>query len=278
METRDSSDVINGFLNQVQPGQPTTVEVTKRLIEGKEAIRVDLRRPIETPIRRESPPRAHSFHSVEGFTEYLARYGGDDVLVLADLDSGAMSAVLDEISEDGFEIVHFLPKVHPLYAPWQALIDEPVPIKQFAQFVQTHKDVVVADRRMLCAMFQQIRLSKHITIQEGTGVKSTNGIVCEMHLQGNDKGRPVDLPESLLIQCPMFVDTEPMGIAMDLMIEIAGGDAINVRMTSSDAHVKRVAMIQKMIAEVKAELPRATVSLGKVHHGQWSYVEAADQC
>jgi len=274
VETRND-DVINKFLNGVMPGKPTTVEVVKGLVHGKEEITVNLRRPPEEPLRRESPPRAHTFNSIDGFAAYLSRYGTENVLVLADPDTGEMAAVLDERAVNGFETVYFEPKLHPLYKPWQNLMHDLTQIKAFAQFIQSHKETLAMDHQTICAVFQQIRVSKNITVQQGVGARSTNGIMCETVIQGQLRNAPVELPDRLAIHCPMFVDTPEVEIVLDLMID-GDGDDVRVRVTSSDAENKRVEMIQHMLEQIQGLLPKGTVSLGTVDHDQWSYVYPAE--
>ncbi len=270
-------DVINEFIDKVSPGKPTTVELATKLTTGttgpREALTVTLRKPIEMPVRAESPARSHTFNSVQGFVEYLQRYGsGQDVLVLADPDTGAMTAVLNEKAMQGFETVRFMPKIDPLYKPWHEKLNDVTKIKDFARFIQSHKTVIEGDKAQLCALFQQIRLSKNVTMQQGIGARSTNGVMVAMTLQGQVKDVPMDLPESLTILCPMFVDTQETAITMDLLVEVSHDD-VYIRMSSSDAEVQKVALIQQMLTEVKSELTAATISMGTVEHEEWDYVK-----
>ncbi len=271
------NDALNEFLEQATAGRASTIELATKLMTGtngpRETLVVTMKRPVETPIRMESPARAHVFNVPQGFAEYLQRYGSAHVVVLADPETGRMAAVLDEEADSGLEIIWFEPKLHPLYKPWHQLIGTSTPIKEFAQFIQAHKDQVVGDRQIMCQVFQQIRLSKAITVQQGTGAKSINGVVCEMSLAGTVKNVPADLPELIVIQCPMFVETPELEIGLDLAVEVTSHDEIRVRVTSSDAEVQRIKCISDMLAKVQAALPEATVSLGTLSYKDWPYVE-----
>ena len=79
----------------------------------------------------------------------------------------------------------------------------------------------------------------------------------------------VDLPETIVIECPVFMDCEPARMEVSLVVEDAGG--VMVQLVSSDVEREKVAATQRVLDKVAGTLA-AVVGLGKVEHGRWSYV------
>ncbi len=264
-------DAINGFLEQLARTHNNTVEVAKRLLDGTEHVEVTFKQEVVQPIRAESPPRAHVFWSVDGFIEYLQKYATNDLVVLADPTTGEMQAVLDETAATGFEGVSFEPLYHPLFSPWSDWIGgAPRDIKAFAKFVLGQRHVIVEpDPRMLAMMLSQIRVSKKVEAATGFGAESTNGVMIETKIKGQVQSTVVDLPETIVIECPVSMDCEPARMEVSLVVEDAGG--VMVQLISSDVEREKVAATQRMLDKVAGTLA-AVVGLGKVEHGQWSYV------
>lgn len=264
-------DAINGFLEQLARTHNNTVEVAKRLLDGTEHVEVTFKQEVVQPIRAESPPRAHVFWSVDGFIEYLQKYATNDLVVLADPTTGEMQAVLDETAATGFEGVSFEPLYHPLFGPWSDWIGgAPRDIKAFAKFVLVQRHVIVEpDPRMLAMMLSQIRVSKKVEAATGFGAESTNGVMIETKIKGQVQSTVVDLPETIVIECPVFMDCEPVRMEVSLVVEDAGG--VMVQLISSDVEREKVAATQRMLDKVAGTLA-AVVGLGKVEHGRWSYV------
>jgi hypothetical protein len=280
MPEYEGKDLVNGHLEQVQPGVPTTVEIVKKLAEaGKaEKIHVTLSRQIEEPQRAESPSRAHRFFSLGGFSAYLSKYGSQAMTVLADPDTGDMAAVLDEQTDDGYEVVTFSPRLHPLYAPWKCSYGQTVQIKYLARFIIANRSVVVTpapDR--LANLFKQVQVSKRVTLNEGTGADAVNGVMCQTKIQGREANQLTPLPETIRIECPMFVDSEPQEIQIDLLLEVADDETVCATLVSADADVKRVLAIQNMLERLRRELSGlAIVSLGRLNYRDWNYLRTDD--
>lgn len=265
-------DLVNGFLDRVNSMQDRSVDVVKGIIEGKEHVTVTFQKNVMEPEREESPRRAHVFSVPDGFCAYLQKYGSDDIVVLANAETGVAQAVLDETSAVGFETITFEPKVHPLWAPWKGLIGSKVRVKDFARFVAGQGHVItIPSPKMLLMTLAQVRLSKNVTIESGFGQKALNGIMVESVIKGNSVTNPIELPDQIVVHCPMFYGTEAVDIAVDLLVD-ACGDEVLVNITSADAEVKRIEQIEGMLGKVADGLPNATVSLGMVHTVPWAYL------
>ncbi len=271
----EDKDMVNDFLEAVRPNKPTTVEIVKNLCEGTKAekINVTFSEKLQEPIRAESPARAHRFNSLSGYAEYLERNAQESVTVLADAATGDMAAVLDEESSDGYEIITFTPRVNPLFAPWVNTFGKAMPIKKLATFLITNRRVIAhPDVDHLVRLFKQIQISKNVTLMEGTGGEAINGVICHTKLQGKDGDQKAPLPEQIALFCPLFVDTPPLEIEVDLLLEATADDQPTATFVSADADVKRLLAIQRMLEELKAKLPGATVSLGQLKYNDWKYL------
>jgi hypothetical protein len=274
-EYERDKDMVNAHLEEARAGTPTTVEVVKKLSQGTKAERLEVTfaRRVETPIRAESPARAHWFQSLDGFIKYVAQRGTQPV-VLADAVTGAMAAVLDESAADGFEIVRFSPCLHPLYSPWQQRYGTAMGMKDLARFVIQNCGIVREPApSSLMARLKQIQVSKHVTVYEGMGNRSLKGVVCTTKIQGKEENEVAELPEVLVLECPMFVGSPALKIEVDLLLEVADDSGqVQATLTSADADYKRVLAIQAMLNEVSASLPEAIVSLGRLNYQDWNYL------
>ncbi len=266
-------DLMNGFLERCEEGQPTTIELARGLTEGKEHLDIVLRQTVEKPLRMESPAKAHTLWSIEGFVAYLREYAtASSLVVLGDPNTGQIHAVLDERKEDGFEVVTFEPLVHPFWDPWRKAIKQEIEIREFAKFIVEQKHVIAnPDARQLVAIFKQVRLSKNVTIDNGIGDGAINGVMVESKIAGQHPSMPLSLPEQIVIHCPMFMEQEAMDITIDLILDGTGNGVI-VEPKSSDAEAKRIEAIEAMLHQVHESLPEATATLGKVKHEPWNYV------
>jgi hypothetical protein len=270
-------DLVNAHLETLRAGAPTTVELVKKLTDaGKaEKINVTFTRQVDEPQRTESPARAHRFFALSGFVDYLRKHGGSSVTALADADSGDMAAVLEEDTTYGYEVVTFSPRLHPLYAPWQQSFGVSVKAKELAQFLIANRCVVISpspDR--LVSLFKQVQVSKSVRMLEGTGKEAINGVMCTTKIQGREDNQVTPLPETILIECPMFVDSEPQKIQIDLLLEVHEDDHVYTTLVSADANVKRIQAIESMLDRLRATLPTATVSLGRLSYRDWNYLQA----
>lgn len=273
---------IEDFLRSVQKGQENVLEVVEAMTgDGQKMAVLALQNrqlqpePPDPPQRRESPRRAHAFHDVEGFAAYLAKYKTADTVVLADTAGLAIRAVLDERAKDGFEILVLSPAIHPLFRPWQALLEpdtDPLRIAEFAEFVMTNRRAVVApDPRELVLMLSQVKASKKITIDRGRGMRSLNGVMIETVIQGQDKTEFVDLPDSLTIRVPLFVRTSPLQIEVDLLA-LAGDGDVFMRAVSADVDQAKVEAFEEMCQAVAA-IEGVVVGTGSPNHCAWDYLK-----
>jgi len=248
MKNNSDMDVINEHLESAVERMPTTIEVVKKLAEGSKAerISVTLARQIEPRQRLESPARDHTFYSLEGFAQYLNGCASSNLVILADAETGRMTATLDEDQSEGFETITFEPRLHPLYAPWHQVYGKPTPIKELARFIMANRRTVAEPEDLLHDL-SQITVSRHVTINDGTGPHSLNGVMVETKIQKTERTElAVDLPDEIILEVPIFLEGKPCSIDVDLMLEAQEDGTVYATLTSSDAEHKRILAIAAM--------------------------------
>ena len=272
---------ISDLLRKVTEGQETIFDLLDESDEVVKTIEVRRRavqpeQPVERAIER-AKARNHVFHDAETFGHYLARESSESAsIVLADTQERVITAVLDEGNERDRETVSLQAMEHPLFAPWSRLLNNPIGVVDFALFVMRHRRAVVEPNgRELAFTFSQIKMSKAVSVQSGVGnlakgQRSINSVMVEVTVAGAAKEQPVDLPESITIDVPLFVGTSPQKIEIDLLVTTKG-DAVVVYATASDVEEKRIAAFDEMVDQLR-EITGRLVGLGSVQHRNWELV------
>ncbi|GAA5510021.1 hypothetical protein [Novipirellula caenicola] len=218
---------IGGELRQIHPGTETIIDVInevgddgipiKRIVHGNRRLQPEP--PTEREVAR-AKARDHEFHSIDAFCGYLSRECEVlSSLVLADVDSERMRATLDESAESDREFVQFAATTHPLFRPWLDLVDTSTPVLDFALFAMRYRSAIVQpDGRELALTFSQIKSSKTITKKSGVGAKTLNGVMVETVIGSERHEVAVELPERMTICVPLFLDTDPVDVDLDLLV------------------------------------------------------------
>jgi len=244
-----------------------------------EVVRKDVqpedRRP---PVRAESPRRCHEFNDFDGFAAYLKKYGGENTVVLANAVTQVVSAVLDETAGKGFEVVTLRPQLHPLLVPWAATFGKKIPLSALVEFLLTwRRSVAIPSGKELAMMLSQVRAATRITLQQGRGNHSINGLKVETDIMG-EKGQDLtDLPDMIELLVPVYVGTSEQSIEVDLTLSAPPGqpEGIIALLTSADFETAKVAAFEEMVAKLREE-KTFTVGLGSPAHKSWDYLAPAD--
>lgn len=272
----ESKDQINAYLEEFQPDSPRSIDVVKTLVDGKERIEVTFRQEFIEPTRAESPARCHRFFSLEAFITYLDSYAENPAgsLVLGDPHTGKIVAVLDEKATDGFEMITYEPVTYPLFVPWERQIGIAMKIRDMADFIMANRGPVVKPEPMeLPHLFNHVSISQNVELQTGVGARGINGVLVEYKAQGGKpEGRRVDLPEQLTLRCPIFIDSEPQQIVVDLRIQPAGEGAVKATLYCPALPEFKLKAVQGMLARIDEKVAAATVGLGEPRHTPWEYV------
>jgi hypothetical protein len=275
------SSEIKDLIRQVVEGQESIFDLSKSTDDVK---RIEItRQQLPAPIPQQMPEaavarakaRSHVFNDVEAFSDYLNRWADKDAsVVLADVESQKIVAVLNEDDPQDREIITLEAIEHPLFTPWAALLEKPIPVIQFALFImQNRRAVLTPDGRELAMVFSQVKMSKAITMHTGVGKKSLNGVIVDVEIAGEKKGVPVELPETIKIQAPLFVGTSPQAIEIDLLVTNQA-ESVVVYCTAADVEEQRIMAFEEMVAKIK-EATGQLVGLGQIAHRDWATVPFA---
>lgn len=271
-------DAISRWLDKARSDRRSTVEIVKDMLGDGPRLTVNLGSPPELPVRKESPRRSHWFNDLKAFCRYLegnTAEGGVHAVVLCDPESLQWRAVLDDGAQRGFETIGFSAAVHPLMKPWKELCDDEDRLMpaEFAEFVVRNKSVVVSpDPQQLALTLRQVRLAKKVESDFGAGAEARNGVMVESSVRGQVGQTFVELPETIRIVAPVFIDGDPVEVLFDVMID-STGDKPTVSLASNDLTVQMVKQMLKWEQTIAAAVPCGVVGFGCVRHEAWGYVE-----
>lgn len=280
VEEMNGQTVLSNFLRSVKIGQENALDIVKEILpDGKEKLTLAVQNRVLQPEqalppqKAESPRRAHKFNSVSGFIAYVTKYKTADTVILANVESRRICCVLNDKSEKGFEVVSFEPQIHPLFLPWQEIIiGRKVFLTDFVRFLIANKKAIgTPDAATLTMLFSQVRASTQMTLHKGIGNRSLNGLTCQIEIMGKKDNQEVELPDSMQLWVPIFMDAERSYIDIDLLLDAKEG-AILVSCSSSDVEVRKVEAFEGFVKQLQA-IPDVIVSLGSVHTEEWRYIQ-----
>jgi hypothetical protein len=279
MELDDDTMTIEHLLRRVPEGEETIFDL---LAEGGDKVKtIEIkRRKLQPELPQQLPEpeiarcraRNHVFNDIDTFAGFLNREAENEgSVVLADVDERTITAVLDENDESDNEQVTLRAIEHPLFTPWGRLLNQAIPVIDFSLFVMQHRRAVIdPDGRELAMLFSQVKMSKAVSIFSGVGKKTLNGVMVDVEIAGERKGMAVELPESIVINVPLFVGTSPQRIEIDLLVTNKG-EYVVVYATAADVEQQRIIAFEEMVAKLK-ESTGMLVGLGKVQHRDWRTV------
>lgn len=259
---------IQDALTTFVPGHRTVLEL-RNADDGDTDISFRLVK--EPRPRASSPPRQHAFQNVDGFVAYLNKYGTTkDTLVLCDITSGQCRAVLKESADEGFEIVTFTPQLHPTFAAWDHMLDGTYSILDLATFIQKQRRAIDGGVA-LAKLMRQIKASISIEAQEGIGNGKTNGLTTTVKIAGVLDKLPIELPETITIKTPLFIDSEhPATLELDLVIDASSdGKKVTATLTAPTLDTVRF----EELKEYAAKFGAFTFAFGAPGHGAWRYID-----
>lgn len=275
---------VNELLETVQLGERTVFDLADAAGGGKKLEVLIQKQPAllsPPPRKRESDARAHVFFSTASFAAYLEKYGTKDAVVFADPAAGEMHAVLDENAKEGKELLLFKPLLHPLWAPWETLLNRQMELSEFVEFLLNNRRVIAKpDARELVYSLSQIKATTHTEVQRGRGKQSMNGVMIKSTIEGVVNLELVELPETLEIATPLYVRTKEQEIEIDLCIEGGGApDEIRCSLASGGILDAKVDAFEEMLEAIEnhagLKSKNITVTLGKPQFARWKYLDIA---
>ncbi len=284
-DCKTNGTALEDFLRSVQKGQENTIEVVRTMLpddKGEKTVlalqnRVMQPEPPKAPERSESPRRAHVFHAMEGFCAYLNDNKTEKTVVFADVAGRTFYAVLDDTAGKGREVVTLEPQTHPLWKPWDDLLDDPMGVKDLAKFLLQHRRQIGGDDpKMLIADFSQIRAAAEVEVQQGTGKNAVNGLMIRTKIQGSKSDGLIDLPDTIIVNTPLFVGLPPQKIEVDVTLEPAdpaGVSGVLATLTSADATDKTIRAFENMCEQVESEVKDIVIAMGKPQEQMWDTID-----
>lgn len=287
MQTLDSVSV-ESLIRVVPEGQETVFDL---LGEGGQSVKtIEVRRrqlqpesplPTREPLIARAEARDHLFHDLATFAAYIKREAEmaeslENAIVLADVEAREIVCVVDESSESDREQFAFVATEHPLFKPWSAILNKPIPALEFALHCQRlRRTIVEPDGRELALLFSQIRMAKSITVAQGVGKKAINGVMVELDIAGTKQGQLVELPDSITIETPLFIGSEAIAIEIDLLVA-EKNDSVLVYATAPDVEAKQIEAFESIVGQIR-EQSGLLVGLGHVQHRDWNIVPFVDR-
>ena len=276
-------------LRDVERGRENVFEVIDTLGE-QGCKKLVLSNVAVKPERQESPPRAHRFHEISGFVNYLGKFGGEKTVILVDVEGKCIHAILNEEALSGFEIVTMKPVYHPLAKPWIELLSDldddgdstitqqTIALSSFTDFLAINSGCIVepipVELRWVLSQLKASTGTELFRGEIGKGRKeSTNGLVIKTKIEGiDDKGLSINIPDQIKIKVPLFICGETMPITFDLILSLEAG-IIVVKLASTDLGVQIINAFSDMIESLKTLGNNLIITYGTPAHKSWQYVK-----
>lgn len=261
---------IEHLLTHPDPRDKTVIDIVKDADDaGIRTLTVTMERTI--PVRCETPPRQHDFRAMEGFIAYLHEYGGPKpacpTTVLCDPITGRFVAILDENHELQTERITFTPQPHPAFQEWQGVLDKPLDFPTLAAFVQRQRRTI-ENGPVIAKLLRQIKASTKVELLNGAGKDAVNGITWTTKIQGVDKGSDAELPETLRITVPLYLDAVVTTLDIDLNLETRDEGKKIVAVLSAPTLKEDMWKALLVYAEACKEFQ---FGFGVPQYGQWAY-------
>lgn len=269
---------LDEILQHVRVGEETVLDVAGGEKDRKLTVSMRKLLPEEprAPKRAESPRRVHEFLAAESLALYLRKYGGAETVVFADPANEIVAAVLREKAETGFEVVTMRPQVHPLWKPWADLAGRAIALEDFAKHVSQHRRTILRpEGRDLALTLSQVRATVSVEIQRGRGKSATNGLLVTTEIKGQRQADVVELPDEIVLSVPLYVQTEPREVELDLCVEATSDGDVSVLVTAGTVAEARVEAFKEMVAVIQAAADSigAVVTFGRPKHAAWDYLK-----
>lgn len=293
-------------------------------------LEVSVKRPEPLDLERaDSPPREHTFYSVDSLIAYLREFTEPQCIVsndtdqtvledgsvtecdidsiemaLAELRGGAIGvgvavfvapghivAVLDERAEVGREAVSCVPQTNPLWEPWKNAVGRRLSAAEFLDLIRTGRREIRNPQlgnepehdaqhdlyaRQLVRDLRQVKASKQIEVFEGTGSDALNGIVMRTKVERGkgDQAERVDIPDSLHLFVPIFLDEPSIHLELDLVVDVDDQHRPTFQLSSADITRAELIALAKGKQRIADALPGAVVTWGTRSEGSWVYLDA----
>jgi len=248
------NESIKKFIEEVGEGQANVLKVAEKLLsDGAKEVTCQLERRKQMPERMESRARAHVFHEAAGFIAYLKDNKTANCVVLADVASVRVAAVLNDNAENGYEVIVLEPKRHPEFALLEyTLLDQEMDAKRFAKMVLRNRGVIAGDAKdakQLALLMSQVTVSDQISLAMGEGKKAVNGIMC---------------------RTPIYLETSVQQFAADITVVGNTREGVLVQVDAPQLALCKYRVFERIVKPIR-EMEGVLVSYGCPHFENWMY-------
>jgi len=266
---------VKDFLQNVSEMGSNALSVSRKMLEGgKEQVTLEMLRTKQMPERWESPARAHTFNEVEGFVDYVATNKTKNTIIFADVANTVIFAVLDDKAEHGFEQVRFEALYHPEFILLNStLLDDKMDIMTFARNLMRNRNVLAGEpekAKQLALMMRQITVSSKITAYSGVGARSVNGIMCTTDAKAGIAEDQIDLPDSIAVKVPIYINSDPVKFDIDLTITADRSGKVEITTDNPELEMRKYEVFQLILDRVR-DFDGVLVTLGKPMTKEWAY-------
>lgn len=276
-------ETVRSFLTEVAEGDCNILALSrKELTNGKDGVTCTMQRKRAMPERMESPARAHTFHDAAGFVAYLnginaADPAKENMVVMADVECEEWEVVciLDENARNGFEVIRLRPAKHPVFVMLEeTLLDVgTMSMARLALAVMRNRAVIVDTPQVtakdLAMIMQQITVATETKACTGVGKHAVNGVMVVTEIKGGPVDELVELPDTITVKLPIYLNTEPVQFGLDLTIGIDRGEPVAV-IDAPELVVGKFEVFEEMIKPIKA-MEGVFVSYGRIQTADWKY-------
>lgn len=167
----------------------------------------------------------------QSFIEYYSKFSDEDSRVFADETTATVLGVLDyhgvEVPRWGQHKVQLSLRTHESFSVWMAHDGQAHKMSQmeFAEFIESNApDIVEPNAATMLEMARD--MSAKTDIEFSSAMRTNNGQVqlkYNEQVKGTYGGSNIEIPESFVIQVPVYVGSAPVRLTVRLRYRINGG-------------------------------------------------------
>lgn len=269
-------DEISEILSQVARGQCNAITIARDMEgPGKASVAVNMKQERVMPERMESPARAHTFHTAEGFIEYVKAEKTERTLVLADITRACVNAILNDRAKHGFEGVSLEPALDPRFAllTKTLLHGNPTPIAEFALAVMRNRNVMAghpAKAQQLAILMQQITVSSEITACSADLGIGLNGVLCKTSVKAGEGKTQVNIPSSIAVKLPIYLNTPEVEFDLDITLSATRNGEVIVSIDAPELELRKYEVFETILAKIRG-VDGIAVAYGWCGVSGWQY-------
>jgi hypothetical protein len=268
---------LDTFLKELPTHSTNALTVSKEVLaDGEHKVTLAMEHTLKMPERMESPRRAHVFHEITGFAQYLnSMKRKDQAAVLVDGVKLEASAVLDESAAGGYEVIRFIPMPHPTLTLLRETLIGRFDPKRLAEGVMRNRDVIIGvdgddsgASKQLAMLMKQITISSSVEAAQG---ESLNGVMVETKVKAGTAKDSICLPRTLRVMVPLFMHTMPVQFDLCLTVSPLTADRVVICVDAPELDALLHHEFMMLTQQIKDTIPHIFIGLGCLSYAEWKY-------